>query len=290
LKSALRKLYQLLPFKRPFCLLLRSVWRPPERIYRHLSFRGDFSVTLDDAHAFRMRHYGFPLENGLFWAGIPGCWEAVSIGLWIRLCRQANVIVDVGANTGVYALIAACLRPDATVYAFEPVQRVFDKLDANRQMNGFDIHCVCAALSDRNGTATIYDPGDEHLYSASVNKNTYGESPKMSLVEVPIVRLDRFIDEHRLPRVDLLKIDVETHEPEVLRGLGRYLRDHRPTMLIEIMDAQVAAGVEEQVAGLGYVYFNIDERAGVRRVDRLSSSDYFNFLLCTEETAATLGL
>lgn len=289
MKSTLRRLYRIFPFKRQLCLLLRSVWTPPERIYGHLTFHGPFRVKIDEGHSLRLCHYGYQLENGLFWAGIPGCWEKVSVELWVRLCRRADVIVDVGANTGVYALIAACLRPDARVYAFEPVRRTFEKLEANKRMNGFSIQCVNAALSDRAGMATIYDPGDEVVYSISVNKNLY-EGSTVSPVEVPILRLDDFIDQHHVPKIDLLKIDVETHEPEVLRGFGRYLGEHRPALLIEIRDEAVAAGVEEQVAGLGYLYFNIDERAGVRRVDRLSASDYFNFLICTEETARELGL
>lgn len=288
--SALRTIYGFLPFKRSCCVLLRALWTPPERISRHLTFHGDFTVNVDETHAFRLRHFGYPVENGLFWRGIAGCWEPVSVGLWIRLCRNARVVLDIGANTGVYALIAASLRPDARVYAFEPVQRIFERLETNRRLNGSAIHCVQTALSDHTGTAVIYDPGDEHLYSASVNRNCYEGSSRVTAVEIPVVRLDDFVDQHHLKHIDLVKIDVEMHESEVLRGFGRYLRECRPAILIEIRDEDVAARVEAQVTGLGYLYFNIDERAGVREVGRLGASDYFNFLLCTEATAAAIGL
>lgn len=290
MRSTVRALYRYVPFKNQVSLLLRKIWRPPERIFRHLHFRGVFTVKVDEGHSFRMRHFGYPLENSLFWGGLSGSWEGVSTGLWVRLCRDANVILDIGANTGTYALLAACVRPEARVFAFEPVPRIFEKLEANRDLNGFAIEGVCAAVSDHTGTATIYDPGDEHLYSISVNKNTYEASEKVSPVQVPVFRLDDFIDQHHLPRIDLAKVDVELHEIEVLRGFGRYLREHRPSLLIEIREEDLAARVEEQVAGLGYLYFNIDERAGVRRVDRLGPSDYFNFLLCSEETAKRIGL
>lgn len=290
MKSTLRRLYRLVPFKNQFSLFLRSIWKPPERIYRHLQYRGIFTVKVDEDHFFRMCHFGYPLENSLFWGGLSGCWEGVSTGLWVRLCREADVILDIGANTGTYALLAACVRPDAKIVAFEPVQRIFEKLEANRDLNGFGIHCVRAALSDYTGTATVYDPGDEHLYSISVNKNAYEASPNVSAVQIPVVRLDEFIEQNHLPKIDLMKVDVETHEVEVLRGYGRYLGEHRPTLLIEILDDAAAAGVEALIAGMGYCYFNIDERAGARKVDRLGKSDYFNFLICTEETAKGLGL
>jgi FkbM family methyltransferase len=246
-------------------------------------------VRLDDRHTLRLIHFGYQLENGLFWAGLDGAWERVSLGLWMKLCRRANVIMDVGANTGVYALIAARLRPDARIFAFEPLQRTFDKLQANVQLNAASIHCVNAAVSDHSGTATIYDPGDEVVYSISVNRNAYEGKP-VSPVTIDTIRLDDFVQARKLEAIDLIKIDVETHEAEVLQGLGRYLREFRPALLVEIREEALAARIAELVAGLDYAYFNIDETAGVRRMATLGVSDYFNCLICSEETARSIGL
>lgn len=139
MKSVLKSIYGLLPFKGPLYKMLRKAWAPPESIYRHLHFKGVFTVPVDSSHSFRMMHYGYQIENEVFWAGLDGGWEKVSFGLWIKLCRNSKVIVDVGANTGVFALIARALNRQASVYAFEPVKRVFEKLESNNRLNGLQV-------------------------------------------------------------------------------------------------------------------------------------------------------
>ena len=87
-----------------------------------------------------------------------------------------------------------------------------------------------------------------------------------------------------------MKIDVETHEPEVLDGFRSYLNQYRPTMLIEILNDEVGRKVSSAVQGLDYLYFNINEKGGIRQVDKITKSDYYNYLLCNSKTALKLGL
>jgi ribosomal protein L11 methylase PrmA len=51
------------------------------------------------------------VENDLFWAGYAGNWERVSLALWRDLARDARCVLDVGANSGVFALAAAAVSP-----------------------------------------------------------------------------------------------------------------------------------------------------------------------------------
>ena len=129
IKKLVKSIYKVLPFKKSFFMLLRSVWSPPHHIYQHLYFKGKINVKTTSDQSFKMNHYGFELENELFWKGIKGGWEQQSIQLWEKLCVMSNCIVDVGANTGVYSLIAKTIHPAAKVVAFEPVKRVFEKLE-----------------------------------------------------------------------------------------------------------------------------------------------------------------
>jgi FkbM family methyltransferase len=291
MKKFLRALYRLLPFKKTLFTALRWAAPPlPERIYRHLHFRGVFRVNVAPGRSFHIRHYGQQIENTLFWRGLGSGWESVSIGLWIRLCRRAETILDLGANTGVYALIAQTVNPGARVHAFEPVRRVFEKLEANVRLNGFAIACHEAAVSDRDGRAVIYDLPTEHILSVTVNKNLHPEGTEVIRTEIKTVTLASFIEAAGLERIDLMKIDVETHEPEVLAGMGPYLEKFRPALLIEILNGEVAARIAERVAGLGYLYFNIDENKGVSRAERITPSAYYNFLLCDPATARALAL
>ena len=290
MKDLLHSIYNLLPFKKQLFTFLKKLWQPGENIFRHLSFKGVFTVQLKNNRSFKINHFGFIIENEIFWKGLDGGWEKESIGLWQKLCETSHVILDIGANTGVYSLIAKAVNPSSTVYAFEPVKRVFDKLQQNIRLNGFDIMAVEKAVSNSEGTAVIYDPQDEHVLSVTVNKNL--ASPDIKVVEQKIftTTLDSFIRENNLTAIDLIKIDVETHEPEVLEGFSEYLMKFKPTLLIEILDDGIGKKIENILRDSGYNYYNIDENAGIRKVSSITKSDYFNFLLCTSETAARIGI
>lgn len=287
LRGVLRDVYAAIPCKRETFTALRSVWVPPESVYRHLHFKGDFRVEHEDCR-FLIRHHGFQVENEIFWGGLLGGWEKVSLSLWLKLCRGASTILDVGANTGIYALCAKAASPGSRVVAFEPVQRVFEKLRLNCELNSFDIECFQQAASDRDGTGVIIDPPSDHVYSVTVDGGW--DCAGATRAVVPTIRLDSFIAQRGLARVDLIKIDVETHEPQVLAGLGEHLQRMRPTMLVEVLSDELGARVEELVQGCGYVFFDIDEKGPPRRVARIRKSSGFNYLLCSESQALALGL
>lgn len=291
MKTLLKSIYRNIPFKKELFSAIKFFVRPSENIYKHLHFVGDFTVKIDPKHKFRIRNYGYEVENSLFWAGVGSGWESVSLSLWTELAKDSEVIFDIGANTGVYSLLAKSINKEAKVYAFEPVERVFKKLLHNIEMNGYDVSCSDYAASNENGTATIYDTLADHVYSVTVNKNLNRADVAVTPTEIKTVRLDTFIEQHNVKKIDLIKLDVETFEGEVLEGFSSYLQEFKPTMLVEILNDEVGQKVQDLVENLNYLYFNIDDiRHSIRQTDKLTKSDYFNYLLCDEETAAKLKL
>lgn len=291
-KLIIKQIYRWLPFKKNVFILLKKIWLPPKRLYQHLHFQGKIKVKTLGGNTFRMHHYGFELENELFWRGIKNGWEQQSMQLWEKLCTMNECIVDVGANTGVYALIAKTLKPNAQIFAFEPVKRVYKKLEDNLALNNYqDVVSIEKALSNADGEALIYDQeAASHTYSVTVGKNLNTAETKSIETTIAITRLDTFIEQHQLKKIDLIKIDVETHEPEVLEGMGKYLQQMRPTMLIEILNNEVAQKVQDLVEGIGYLYFDLDEKTAPKQVKQLHKSSFYNFLICTPSVAQALQL
>jgi len=290
MKRLFKFVYRSIPFKASAAKFLRAIWRPQETVYRHLHFAGIFTVHVDEA-TFRMQHHGAILENEVFWEGLEQGHEHVSYSLWKQLVKGSRVILDIGANTGIYSLIAKSLNPSATIYAFEPLERVFEKLEGNRRLNNFDFGTIQAAVSDHDGQATLYDIDADHTYAATLNRSNATPGDDIVKHVVNTVRLDSFLETHGLHYLDLMKIDVETHEPEVLEGLGHYLQEFRPNMIIEVLNDACGARLETLVDGCDYLFFNIDDKAGtIRRVDHITKSDHWNYLLCDPGTARTLGL
>ena len=290
MKKILKQIYKSIPFKRELFYGLKMIWRPNENIYKHLYFVGVIKVDVNKSKSFKVKHHGFQIENEIFWAGLTNGWEKESMKLWIKLCENSKIILDIGANTGIYSLVAKTINPLSKVYAFEPVKRVFTKLQQNISLNSFDILAFEKAVSNSNGTAVIYDTDTEHTLSVTVNKNL--SEPDAYVIETTIqtITLNSFIEEHNLPKIDLIKIDVETHEPEVIEGFSKYLAIYKPALLIEILNNEIGQKIEEMVKGLDYLYFNIDENKGIRQVDKITKSDYYNYLLCNLTTALKIGL
>ena len=155
MKRIIKFIYSCVPFKDFFFKGLKKVWQPPESVYKHLHFHGVFRVNVNEKKGFKIMHYGFEIENEIFWNGLGKSWESVSLNLWKELCLNSTVIFDIGANTGVYSLVAKSLNPSAKVFAFEPVERVFKKLLYNIQINKYNIICFQKAVSNSIGKAII---------------------------------------------------------------------------------------------------------------------------------------
>ncbi|MDJ1504699.1 FkbM family methyltransferase [Xanthocytophaga agilis] len=295
--SLVKRIYQAIPFKRQFFEIVRSVYVPPRSVFRHLFFGGKFKVQVGKKF-FYMNHYnthGFVIEDGLFWQGLGVGREGFSLRLWQKLSEQSEVIFDIGANTGMYSLLSKAVNSQSKVYGFEPTRRIYEKYKANCQLNNFDIHCEWMAVSDTTGEVVIYDLPIVNNYSATINKN-FSDVRHAPLLDsrletkVPCTTVKDYIEKNNIQRVDLMKIDVELHEPEVLNGIGEYLVKFHPTLLIEVMNDSIATRIEASLKGCNYLYFVINEEGEIHKTDKIFAANESNYLICREDVAKKLAL
>jgi FkbM family methyltransferase len=291
-----KQAYLAIPFKKAVFETVRPFWTPPAFLLPKLYFRGTFDLAVPNGQTLTLQHTCSPVETGMFWKGLLSEWEKTSLGAWIDLSRRSRAIVDVGANSGIYALTARAVNPDASIVAFEPMPRIHEKLVANVALNGARIECVRAAASNYDGVATMYDlPNAPHTYGGTVNKDLYAPIGLQAIpLETTATRLDTFLSTHSWTELDLIKIDVESHEPEVIEGLGALLVRFRPSLIVEVWNDEVGKAIEDRVAACGYRYYATDERGPFERrpaiVQRGSGPPFTNFLLCRDELADAIGL
>lgn len=290
MKKIFKIIYKNIPFKKEIYTVLRFFWTPKKSIYQHLHFNGPFNVKVDKTKSFKIQHFGYQIENEIFWGGLTNGWEKESIKLWINLCESSEYIIDIGANSGVYSLIAKAVNPNSKVYAFEPLTRVCGKLKDNIKLNNYDIVPIEKAVSNHDGDAIVYDIDLEHMYSVTVNKNMFPPGTPTIETRIKTITLDSFIRQENIKMIDLIKIDVETHEPEVLEGFMDYLFVFKPIFLIEILNIEVAERVNAIMKNSDYLFFYIDERSGLKKVDKIINKEFYNYLMCTSKKAQEMGL
>ena len=152
-------------------------------------------------------------------------WEELQY-LQRRLHRN-DTFVDVGANLGLWTLVAASsVGSDGRVISLEPNPATFQRLVANINRNGKE-HIVAAypqAASRTNGSVSFACARDHNLSGISNNPNS-GD-----VISVESVSLDSLLHEIN---VTGMKIDTEGHELFTLEGAVRTIKTASPWLIIE---------------------------------------------------------
>ena len=135
-------------------------------------------------------------------------------------------------------------------------------------------------------------------YASSVTLNAYSDlamtgvhddAKKLKKLTVPVSTLSNLLNDNFCKIPDLVKIDVESHEIEVLEGFGYDLKETN-AFLIEVLSERVAKGVNKAFKGLVFIYFNvIDENNTLRITDEVSKSNFWNYFICKPEVAKKLS-
>jgi len=292
-KKIFKKVYQLIPFKKEIYSVIKIFFpRLPEDIYMHLHFKGVVNVTTDKENNKKLKLYSDAerIENQIFWRGIDSWYERISMQYWIKICQFSDVILDIGAYHGIYALVAASISPGKKVYAFEPVKESFNKLMRNIRLNNFPIKAFNCAISDKDGVAEFYNIDSSANLIGSLNKESFTQSEKLVMQTMPVRSVGSIMKEFNLPKIDLIKLDVEGHELDVLRGMFDYLKRDKPSLILEVLNEENALRINDLFKDLDYLYFDIDEQSPPRQIPAIKKSGYFNLLICTSEVAKRINL
>lgn len=283
--KTLVSIWNMLPFKIFMAKILHAFPTILKKLYKDLRFKGCMTVRVEDK-SFKLYNPGFTtIENELFWFGLDKGWEKISMKIWIELSKKANTVLDVGANSGVYSLVASSINSNAKVYAFEPVKRTSELFKKNLKLNStHKIQLIEKAVSNTDGYAKFYDMPSESQYSASLNAQMLALNANHISYEIATIRLDA-LDALKNEKIDLIKLDVEMHEPEALEGMISIIKRNRPYLLIEILTQEIASKIEQLFSLLDYQFYNINEVNIPHEVKNLTASDHYNYLFVPRDKA-----
>jgi FkbM family methyltransferase len=177
----------------------------------------------------------------VLYCGLPE-WEDMN---FLRdYLRSGDGFVDVGANVGVYSLLAADMA-GVEVWAFEPSSDSLSRLRENVTLNrlGDRVHILAAAAGARPGTAVLSSGLD------TTNRVVEHDRWDGGRETIAVVTLDAAVPAVDRRRVTLVKIDVEGAERSVLEGARELLGAARPVVIVEANDP---AGLHDLLAPIGY--------------------------------------
>jgi FkbM family methyltransferase len=183
-------------------------------------------------------------------AFLLGEYDASTVRFVTEHLARDGVFIDAGAHVGLISFQVLRRVPSASIHAFDPHPERAEQFARHIALNNAEdqVHLNVVGLSD-TGEPLGFD-FSRHAVAASATT-------------ISTVRLDDYLEEHAIDRVDVIKLDVEGHELQALSGASRFLADRRIRAIT--LEAMESHGSIHGAAGLLTRY-------GYRRIPLASSS------------------
>lgn len=207
--------------------------------------------------------------------------ETLACFLAVLDSAPAGPVWDVGANIGIFAMLAAAMS-DRDVVAFEPTPETLDVARESAARNGLKIECRQLALAAEVGTATLY------LSTKSDTSNSLqaGFRTAHSSIDVELNTVDNLVMAgQEAPAV--MKLDTEMTEPDVLRGAAESIAKYRPWILCEVLARRAESRLQQEIEKHGYSWFPITDEDPLVRSETLAGNNRFPMWLFAPEEPTT---
>ena len=201
------------------------------------------------------------------------------------LLRSEGIFVDVGANTGVYTVMAGTIVGDRSIIAFEPLPSVVAILKRNLALNGLAerVRLIEVALSDQAGTAQLHlpDPGHGLVETSASLEPDFQQAD--STCEVPVKRLDDI----RIPDpIAVIKVDIEGHEHAFLRGARETILRDRPIIFAEVVGPAKRGAIGAFLHSIDYMDFRLRPDMAIHDGEVIFDNAAWNHALVPRERLA----
>ena len=171
-----------------------------------------------------------------------------------EVLTHEKTCLDIGANIGNHSVCFSQIFRQ--VYAFEPHPRNYLLLKANSMLRS-NINTIETALGSRHSRANM-SFNMENMGQSSIAKRVGDYN-----IEVEIDTLDNFVHKHDIDDIALIKLDVEGHEEDVLKGAFETLNNQKPIVVMECLPDDIVNGSSSSIKmlqSMGYrSFYSIEE-------------------------------
>jgi FkbM family methyltransferase len=166
-----------------------------------------------------------------------------------------DVIVDIGANYGVFSLYSQMFKPKK-VYSVEPIKSTFENMKKN--LDGYDVVCINKAISDENGVETFALTNVNGNNFSLKNSDGYHPSEVINEEIVETIRIDQLISDYNIPYIDFLKVDCEGGELDLFQTINKdYLKNNINKIVLEYHSMNIKETVIEILTNNGFIIEDI---------------------------------
>jgi FkbM family methyltransferase len=177
---------------------------------------------------------------------------------------RGRTVWDCGAHFGIYALrFSRQVGPAGQVAAFEPDPVSFARLEKHLRMNRCrNVVAIPAAASDMDGESELVVSG---VAGTTTSHLPYpGEEVTGPTRSIQRVRADTLVESGRIGDADVIKLDVEGHGGEMLRGAAASIGRSRPVIIAAMHGVHEAGAIRAVLEPLGYGVERVEAAAVVR--------------------------
>ncbi|MCD6011920.1 MAG: FkbM family methyltransferase [Flavipsychrobacter sp.] len=189
-----------------------------------------------------------------------GEYEEGTNSILSKYIKPNDVVIEAGANIGSETLLIARMLKQGRVYAFEPNPYTFDRLKINASINELEnISTYDYALGESDTTIqfNIYPKN----FCNSGMSSKYMETSNTRKIDVTQKKLDTFLKENNINKVDFIKMDIQGAEMDMIAGATETIARHKPTIFTEACEPYNDTKVLYQtLKAAGYNVYLIGEK------------------------------
>lgn len=233
-------------------------------------------VRIEGGHEFK---YVPEQMGGLLGLEFKQGFESEDIRIVLNLLPADPVVVDIGANFGIYSVLIAASSKGSQVHSFEPVPHTASLLKSNTDRNGVSARITINNVAVGSEPGNLLITTDRYAGNYLLAGGRYAGNAQ----EVPVIRLDDYVAEKGLQRIDFIKCDVEGAELLVMKGASQVLARMRPIVMLEIAEEWTrrfgysAADLKTYMHNAGYDCKHGAEVAAELRLDLAGSAQTHNY-------------
>lgn len=210
------------------------------------------------SHLLPNRYIAYPFPGGRIYLNLHespmmvkraiGFYEKEKMKVLRASLKPGMIFVDAGANKGYFTLTAArIVGAQGRVITFEPEPTNCGWIEKSIARNGYEnitLHRIALGHANEESPLYLSDKSGWHTLVASSDRGT---EDNKGIITVTKRTLDSILEEHDLPTVDVMKVDVEGSELDLLRGATHTLS--AASSMIMVMDLHPQLGVDTREVG-----------------------------------------